>query len=198
MTVGLAAFMDYLQILESVQVDPRYQANLAWGEARDGHPEGSVGAHIAELEQILEHVRRYLSDLEVAKLRLLIHTHDSFKAEASPGVPILDPRSHASIAREFLATYCADSDLLAMVQLHDEPFALWRQASVKGRCNAERFASLLAAVADWPLFLAFLVIDGCTYGKSREPLDWLLAEFAGRFPVHFTPADIPNDLRGGA
>ena len=40
-------------------------------------------------------------------------------------MPITDPKSHASLARGFLATHCDDADLLAMLQYHDEPFALY-------------------------------------------------------------------------
>ena len=57
------------------------------------------------MEPNLETLRPKLSDEDYWKLKLLIHTHDSFKAEAQPGVPISDPRSHASLARTFLATY---------------------------------------------------------------------------------------------
>ena len=79
-----------------------------------------------------------LTDEEYWKLRLLVHTHDSFKAESKPGVAITDPRSHASLARAFLATHCDDPDLLAMVQFHDEPFALYRQAEFTGGCNPDQ------------------------------------------------------------
>lgn len=84
-------------------------------------------------------------------------------------MPITDPKSHASLARAFLAIHC-DADLLAMVQYHDEPFALYRQFESKGKHNQDRFSALLKAIHDWNLFLAFCIIDGCTAGKSREPL----------------------------
>ena len=41
-------------------------------------------------------------------MRLLVHTHDSFKSESEMGVPITDPKSHASLACAFLAGYCDD------------------------------------------------------------------------------------------
>jgi hypothetical protein len=119
--------MDYHKIIQQITADRRYLANLDWGEARPGHPEGTVRAHIAEIEPNLEILRPKLTDEDCCKLKLLIHTHDSFKAESQLGVPILNPKSHASLARAFLATHCDDADLLAMVQFHDEPFALYRQ-----------------------------------------------------------------------
>jgi hypothetical protein len=181
---------DYRKILEAVTADPRYLANLDWGEARPGHPEGTVRAHIAEIEKNLEALRAKLAGEEYWKLKLLIHTHDSFKGNAQPGVPILDPKSHASLARAFLAEYCDDVDLLAMVQYHDEPFALYRQFESKGKYNRDRFDSLLNAIRDWNLFLAFNIIDGCTAGKSREPLYWLFQELEGKVESKFTSADV--------
>src|SRR4029077_998857 len=97
-----------MTIFERIISDSRYQKNLDWGKARPGHPEGTVRAHIAELETNLEKLRPKLTDEEFWKLRLLVHTHDSFKATAEPGVAITDPKSHASLARAFLAAYCDD------------------------------------------------------------------------------------------
>ena len=97
--------VDYQKTFQHVVSDTRYLANLDWGKARKGHLEGTVRAHIAEIELNLERLRPKLSDEDYWKLKLLIHTHDSFKAEAQPGVPISDPRSHASLARTFLAVH---------------------------------------------------------------------------------------------
>ena len=177
-------------MFDAVVEDPRYVANLDWGESRPGHPEGTVRAHISEIEPNLERLRPNLSDDDYWKLKLLIHTHDSFKAESQAGVPIADPKSHASLARAFLATHCDDADLLAMVQYHDEPFAVYRQFESKGKYNQERFRAMLDAIRDWNLFLAFNIIDGCTAGKSREPLHWLFREVQGRVQSSVTEADI--------
>jgi hypothetical protein len=181
---------DYKQIFEAITNDPRYQRNLDWGKPRAGHPEGTIRAHIAELDRNLEALRHKLSESDYWRLRVLIHTHDSFKGEARAGVPIKAPDSHASLARAFLADFCADADLLAMVQYHDEPFALWRQGVAKGRVNQSRLNELLAAIDDWNLFLAFNIADGCTAGKEREPLRWLFQQVAGKVESKFTEADI--------
>jgi hypothetical protein len=181
---------DYRAVFHAIVADPRYQGNLDWGEARPGHPEGSVRAHIAEIERNLEALRSKLSEADYWKLKVLLHTHDSFKRDAEQGVPITHAKSHASLARAFLAEFCDDEDLLAMVQYHDEPFALWRQAQAKGSYNAERWAALLRAIRDWNLFLAFNIIDGCTEGKSREPLRWLFEQAAGKVDSSITAADI--------
>lgn len=177
-------------LLENIVADPRYLSNLDWGQARPGHPEGTVRAHIAELEQNLESLRSKLTAEECAKLKILIHTHDTFKAESQPGVSILDPKSHASLAVQFLSLYCDDADLLAMVQYHDEPYALYRQFESKGTWNAARFERLLKAISNWDLFLAFNIIDGCTVGKSREPLKWFFRELKNRVATRFSDEEI--------
>ena len=181
---------DYQAIFDAITRDPRYLANLDWGEPRSGHPEGTIRAHIADLEQNLARLRDRLSESDYWKLKLLIHTHDSFKATAQPGVAITHPQSHASLARAFLAEYCDDPDLLAMIQNHDVSFALWRQLQHTGRYKEERLTKLLEAIADWNLFLAFLLIDGSTLGKSRDPLRWFFKEVEGKVSSTFNVDDI--------
>jgi hypothetical protein len=181
---------DYRTIFDAILADPRYQANLDWGEPRPGHPEGSVRAHIAELERNLETLKPKLSPDDYWKLKVLVHVHDCFKRDSRRGVAIAHPQSHASLARTFLAEFCDDADLLAMVQYHDEPYALWGQVKAKGSCNQKRLAGLLGGIRDWNLFLAFAIIDGCTQGKSREPLSWLFAQVAGKVESRFSAADI--------
>ena len=86
---------NYEAILSAITTDPRYQRNLDWGRPRSGHPEGSVRAHIADVERNLEAIRPKLSEPDYWKLRVLVHTHDTFKGEAQPGVPITARNSHA-------------------------------------------------------------------------------------------------------
>ena len=177
-------------MLAAIRRDARYRRNLDWGEPRPGHPEGSIRAHLDELERNLDRLRPRLTAAEADKLGVLIHVHDTFKGEAAEGARITDPHSHASLARAFLAGFGADADLLAMVQFHDEPYALWRQMHYGHRMNQARFDALLSAIHDWDLFLAFLIVDGSTAGKGREPLRWFLGEVAGRVKSRFTAADI--------
>jgi hypothetical protein len=182
--------MDFEEVLSRIQRDPRYQSNLDWGKPRSGHPEGTVRAHIEELERNLNRLRHRLTEADAARLRVLIHTHDTFKADAAKGVAIEDPRSHASLARSFLAEFCDDADLLAMVQWHDEPYALWRQWKHKQVLNSERLEALIDRIDDWNLFLAFNLIDGCTNGKDRESLHWFFNLIGDRVDAAFGAADI--------
>ena len=181
---------DYEAVLQAIMVDPRYQKRLDLGEPRDGHPEGTIRAHIADLERNLDALRSRLLEVDCLKLQILIHTHDTFKADAKQGVAIIDHHSHASLGRRFLSALCDDRDLLNMVQYHDEPRALWLQSQTKGRYDQERFATLLSSIEDWNVFLAFCIIDGCTPGKSRDPLSWFFSELAGKVESDITAADI--------
>jgi len=160
------------------------------GENRVPGIQGSVRAHIAELEKNLERLKPSLKEIDFWKLRILIHTHDTFKSQAVQKVPISHPRSHASLAREFLAEFTNDQNLLTIVQYHDEPFALYRQFESKGSYNQERMSALLTNVAHWDLFLAFQIIDGCTEGKGREALFWFFHEIAGQVESKITKDDI--------
>ena len=169
----------YRAAFERMTADARYQKNIHWGEPRSGHPEGSIAAHIAELERNAAEFDVRLSETDRWRLRLLIHAHDTFKPDAAD-VKISHPQSHASLAREFLAEFCPDdAELLGIVQFHDEPYALYRQEQ-HGRLNTARYDALFALICEWDLFLAFLIVDGCTPGKNREPLHWFFAQTDAR------------------
>jgi hypothetical protein len=184
--------IDYQDVLDSIVRDPRYQRNLEWGAVRPGHPEGTVRAHQRALTQSLDVLRPKLSETEYWRLKVLVHTHDLFKGDAERGVPIASPRSHASLARSFLAEFCDDLDLQAMVQYHDEPFALWRPCQSRGLVDQDRLASLLNRISDWNVFLAFQILDGCTEGKDRGCIHWFFQQIAGRVESRFSETDIPG------
>jgi hypothetical protein len=82
------------------------------------------------------------------KVKLIIHTHDSFKVDAKVGVTISDPMSHTSLAGSLIAEYRCDSSPLAVVRYHDEPVAMYRQFETGGKYNRERFNSLITAIKD--------------------------------------------------
>lgn len=185
---------DFKAILAAVQADARYRAALDWGDPRPGHPEGAIRAHIAELEANLERLKPKLTADEVDKLRLLIHVHDTLKPAAMTGVRCSHAQSHATLARLFLAEFCDDEDLALIVQNHDVPFALWRQVRDRnGEYDRERLIKLGRDIKDWDLFIAFLLIDGCTPGKMREPLKWLIEQARAYRPARFELSDLDGE-----
>ena len=178
--------MNYQHILKQLQADSRYCRNMEWGQPRGGHPEGSIRAHIEELEANLDHLIPLFDSEEIDKLRILIHVHDTLKPDAGKGVSITHSNSHASLARSFLSEFCDDKELLMMVQFHDEPYALWRQKQFREHLNKVRLAKLWDVISDWDLFNAFLIIDGCTEGKSRVPLEWWFEDNVIQRPARIT------------
>lgn len=164
----------YAAAFQRIIADPRYERHVAWGVPRPGHPEGTIRAHIADLERNLETLRGRLSEEEWWRLRLLAHTHDTLKPEAREGAPIGHSNNHATLGAAFLAEFIDDPDLIEMARLHDEPYALWRRVKAGRGVDEARLELLLARRWDWELFAAFLLIDGLTEGKSRTPLRWFL------------------------
>jgi hypothetical protein len=169
----------YKKILEVIMADDRYQCGIRWGKPRRGHPEATIQAHIQELESNLALLEPKLSELETEKLRLLIHTHDTFKFDARPGVSVTHPKNHATLASRFLAEFCNEWDLLNMLQYHDESYAIFRKLTRDGAYDSQRLLELLVKIRDWDLFLAFIVIDGCTLGKSPTPVEWIIHKASG-------------------
>ena len=166
-------------VFEKVIADSRYQKNIEYGEPRAGHPEGKIKFHIAMLEENLEKLAaRGISEEQYWKLKFLIHVHDTFKADAVPNSHILNPNSHASLARKFAAEFVDDEDLLNTIQFHDVNYALWQQFKRTGSYDFERLHHLLETIHDWDLFLMFLIIDGSTKGKDPSKLIWFMQEAA--------------------
>jgi hypothetical protein len=165
------------EIYQKIVASPRYLANIEYGQPRRGHAEGTVRAHIAELDKNLETLKltRGLDFSTYWKLKLLIHVHDSFKAESKRDAPIMDPQSHASLARQFLSEHTSDSDLLNIVQYHDVGYAVYRKYKDTGRLNESRLEEALGKIKDVDLFLLFAIIDACTASKGREMISWLVA-----------------------
>ena len=157
--------------------DPRYQRNIEYGNARSGHPEGKVKFHIADLEANLEQIaHRGISVSTYWKLKFLIHVHDTFKAEAERDVPILHPRNHATLAKEYACRFTDDPDLLNILQFHDYNYSMWLEYSKKGSYDKASFQKLIHTIQDWDLFLMFTIIDGRTKGKEISKLSWFIDE----------------------
>jgi len=177
-------------ILQEVQYTGLYQKCVGWGEPRSGHPEGKIVHHIAELEENLARLLDVgLGEEREHTLRLLIHVHDLFKGMSASHSPIVHPQSHASMAREFISPWCGMLSetkfpgLLSMLQYHDEPYAIWRKYRNTPLQDVRQShtpiwqhrATNLRALFneyDWRTFRMFLVIDNCTEGKQRDPLEW--------------------------
>jgi hypothetical protein len=171
-------------IYERVIADPRYLKNIEYGSPRPGHAEGSVKAHIRDLDTNLGILRvAHNFSLEYFwKLEVLIHVHDTFKADAKRDSAILDPQSHASLAKQFLSEFTDDQDMLNIVQYHDLGFATYRKLKTTGKFDEAKIRQGLDAIQDLDLFLWFVIIDTCTPSKGREGVTWFIAKVNELYP----------------
>jgi hypothetical protein len=164
-----------------VSQDPLLLEGLAWGKPRGGHPEGNVGAHVADL---LETLNRWgETGQRRAELRFIALVHDAMKYRVREWMPKAGENHHAMRARRFAERYTGDERLLATIELHDRPYAIWRRAR-DGKADQDALERMLDRISDFDLFLRFVELDGSTAGKNPEPVAWLRDELRrrGRVP----------------
>jgi hypothetical protein len=171
----------------AVSEDPELLAGLAWGQPREGHPEGSVGAHVRDLLQALDAG----NDTEETRrlLRFVALVHDGFKYRVREWLPKAGPNHHAVRARRFAERYTDDDRLLSTIEHHDRPYALWRKLRRRGQLDEEGFRKMMERVPDPALFLRFIELDGGTEGKKPEPIRWFREELRRRGVLEKVPSD---------
>jgi hypothetical protein len=157
---------------------PELRAGLAWGEPRTAHPEGSVGAHVAHLLRAID--ERGESGERRRVLRFIALVHDSFKYRVHDWLPKTGSNHHAARARAFAERYVDDESVLAVIELHDRPYSLWRKMKRHGQLDEAGFDRMMARVEDPQLFLEFVELDGSTEGKNAEPIRWFRGELERR------------------
>jgi hypothetical protein len=166
--------------------EPELRAGLAWGVRRPGHPEGSVGHHVAAILAAIA-----ADDPLREKLRLVALVHDSFKKSMRPAGGWSPENDHAVLARRFAERFVFDEPVLSAIELHDEPYWLWRT-----HARADALVPLLERVPDIELFVRFVELDASSEGKDLTFLWWFRRELAtrGLLPPRF--ADAPLDGAG--
>jgi hypothetical protein len=157
--------------------EPRLRAGLDWGEPRVGHPEGRVGEHVAAMLAAIPN-----EDPLRSALRFLALTHDSFKAEVRPLEQWSRDNDHAMRARRFAERFTSDERLLSTLELHDEPYWIWRSADAP----EDALRPLIDRLPDPELFARFVELDAANEGKDLTFLWWFRRELAiaGRLPGH--------------
>ena len=166
------------ELERALLADPVLQEGLSWGKPRRGHPEGTVGAHVADL---LETIDRWgESGRRREELRVLALVHDSLKYQVQHWRPKTGENHHAMRARRFAERYVDDERLLATIEQHDRPYNLWRKARRRGRRDEHAFDEMVERIPDMDLFLGFVELDGSTEGKTPEPIRWLKGQLDRR------------------
>ena len=161
-----------------LEADAVLREGWAWGKPRSGHPEGQVGAHVADLLRMIdeggeEGARR-------AELRFLALVHDSLKFQVDDRLPKSGENDHGVRARRLAERYTDDERLLAVIEEHDRPYRMWRRLRRTGRLDDEAFENMLERVKDPGLFLRFVELDGSTEGKDPAPVEWFRDELRRR------------------
>jgi hypothetical protein len=171
------------EIERALLADQRLRAGLEWGAPRPGHPEGRVADHVAAILAAIAADDPLRNDL-----RLLALVHDSFKAEVRRHERWSPDNDHATLARRFAARYTADERVLATLELHDEPYWIWRHSDTP----EQTLQTLLERLPDLELFAHFVELDATNEGKDLTFLWWFRRELAitGRLPAH--PATGPD------
>ena len=162
----------------AVTRDERLLEGLSWGRPRRAHPEGSVARHVADLLAMIEAWGE--SGERRADLRVVSLVHDSFKYAVDNRRAKTGENHHAMRARRFTEEFTSDERLLAVIELHDGPYALWKRVRRGLSVPDHIMDGALARIPDVGLFARFVVLDGSTVGKRPEPVEWLLAELRRR------------------
>jgi hypothetical protein len=158
--------------------NPELLRGLAWGEPRAGHPEGPVGTHVSHLLEAIDRSGETGERREL--LRFIALVHDSFKSQVRERLPRVGENHHATRARRFAKDFTDDERVLATIQFHDKPYALWRKLHRRGKLDEYAFRRMMKRIPDPELFLRFIELDGSTEGKRPEPIEWFRDELAKR------------------
>lgn len=159
-----------------VKNNPIYLKNIKFGKPRPGHPEGTIEAHIQDLQKNLTLIQRHITNDEFWKLLFMIHVHDTFKVDADREVHIEHPKNHATLAREFASNYTNNSDVLNIIQYHDVNYFLWKQLIADDMFDVDYLRDVLEKIENHSMYLIFTFIDGYTPGKDLEKLMWFYSE----------------------
>lgn len=175
--------------------DDDFCKGLLWGVPRFGHPEGTILAHIIEVN---ENIDQLPVDAETRRrLRIICFVHDTFKNIEHKGNPRDWTKHHAVYARKFLERYLDDKHLLNVVELHDDAYYAWRLAHLYNRLaeSEDRIKMVREKVGPyWQLFYLFFKCDTCTGDKNPAPLTWFERRMEDINVVEF---ELPQPKGGG-
>lgn len=174
----IPGFRPETELERRIAADPELLQGLRWGKPRGGHPEGSVGRHVADLLRTIDEWGE--RGKRRSELRLLALLHDSLKYQVDERRPKRGENHHAARARRFAGRFIADPRLLGTLELHDRPYALWRRLERTGELQEEELEALIERLDDPRLFLRFLELDGSTPGKRQAPIRWFRDELERR------------------
>lgn len=189
----IPGFEPETELERRVTMEPELLEGLAWGQPRAGHPEGAVGAHVSHLLEMLDASGEEGERRE--RLRFISLVHDAFKYQVRERLPRAGENHHAKRARRFAERFTGDERLLAAIELHDRPYALWRKLRRRGKVDERAFRRMIRRIPDPDLFLRFVELDGSTEGKRPEPVEWLRDELVKRGLIGSGPGSVGASRR---
>jgi hypothetical protein len=137
-----------------------------------------VGTHVSHLLETLDHSGLEAEERE--RLRFMALVHDSFKYQVRERLPRVGENHHAMRARRFAERFTDDERVLAAIEFHDRPYALWRKLKRRGKLDERALRRMLKRIPDPELFLRFVELDGSTEGKRPEPIEWFREQLVDR------------------
>lgn len=162
------------ELEKRITSDSKFVTGANWGKSRNGHPEGKVIFHIAE---VLENVDKYCTDTNREKLRLIAIIHDTFKNLVDVTKPKSGENHHAMIARRFTEKYISDKEILDIIELHDEAYNAYSMGVRRNNWDGakRRAKSLKTRLGkSLDLYLTFYKCDNETGDKENKDYDWFL------------------------
>lgn len=149
-----------------------FRHGLLWGEPRFGHPEGKVVFHVRE---VLDNIDRIpaLGVPQREQLRLIAFAHDTFKYAEDRSRPRDWQKHHGVLARRYLESYTSDTDVLDVVETHDDAYYAWLGERHGAAPGGRTLDSLLRRMGHClQLYYLFFKCDTQTGDKTQAPLKW--------------------------
>lgn len=171
------------EIEHAVINDPEWQEGIDFGRPRQGHPEGKVIFHIADVLENIDDLYSHFSETEFLQLRLTALIHDTFKHKVNYNLPRTGENHHARIARKYAEKLITDETVLKLIEFHDHAYHAWGKGAWYGDWNAaeERLNHLVEILGnDLQLYYYFYWCDNNIPGKDQSPLRWFEERVGGK------------------
>lgn len=146
-----------------------------YGKARRGHPEGKILYHIKEVLNNID--KFYGDDKDRTNLRIIALVHDTFKYLVDNRKPKSGENHHGKIASRFAEKFPINSDLLIIIDLHDEAYNAWCKGAIRGDWSgankrARNLINVLLIENCLDLYVKFYHCDNASGDKGQEDYEW--------------------------